>query len=223
MSDGDCVVRHAYLHGFSSDARSYKGQRLAEVYRSHGLELELLELNRPSFSRVTMSGALAALDEAHANGSAGAKWRIIGSSMGGFLTALWSTLHPERVDRAMSLCPAFAFESRWNAVIGEVGMRAWERTGWREFPAPGGGRQRVHWDLVADMRRHPPRPSIDCSTIVVHGRQDDVVPLGFSRAYAQTLPNVRLVEVDDDHGMAASVRTIAKLASEFLIAGTMAT
>lgn len=210
-------IRHAYLHGFSSDHNSYKGTQLANIYAAHGVTLERLDLNRPSFSQVTMSNALAALDEAHDRGPADATWRIIGSSMGGFLTALWSLRHPERVDRAILLCPAFAFESRWNAVIGEAGMREWEATGWRSMPGPGGKSQPVHWDLVADMRRHPARPRIACPTMVVHGTKDPVVPLSFSRDYADEHDHVELVEVDDDHGMVASVPKVAELARRFLL------
>jgi len=54
----------------------------------------------------------------------------------------------------------------------------------------------------------PPRWSFaldpPCPTIVLHGTRDEVVPIEHSRALARH-PGVELVELDDDHGLAASV------------------
>ncbi|TPV96480.1 MAG: alpha/beta fold hydrolase [Myxococcales bacterium FL481] len=212
-------IRHAYLHGFRSDANSVKGTWLAERYLARGKTLERLDLNRPSFRELTLSGALAALDEAHAAGPASARWRLVGSSMGGYVAALWSASHPERVDRAVLLCPAFGFARRWEALIGAAGMQAWQQTGWRTFVGPGERESPVHWALVEDMRRHPEQPAIACPTVIVHGRRDTVVPLSVSRGYAETNPSVELTEVDDDHAMVDSLETIGDITASFLLEG----
>lgn len=45
-------------------------------------------------------------------------------------------------------------------------------------------------------------------TVIVHGRRDEVVPAEVSRTMAAEDPNVTLLEVDDDHGLAASLPTV---------------
>lgn len=35
------------------------------------------------------------------------KWRLIGSSLGGHAILLFAQQYPDRVDRVVSLCPAF--------------------------------------------------------------------------------------------------------------------
>jgi pimeloyl-ACP methyl ester carboxylesterase len=60
------------------------------------------------------------------------------------------------------------------------------------------------------LTREPPAGTVDtlappCPTIVVHGTGDDVIPIDVSRTFAAAHPDrVRLVEVDDDHGLGAA-------------------
>lgn len=49
---------------------------------------------------------------------------------------------------------------------------------------------------------------------ILHGVRDSVVPIAVSRALATRSPHVRLVEVDDDHSLAASTPLLVELVRE---------
>lgn len=203
--------RYAYLHGFASSSYSRKGLFLREAFRSRGVEMELPDLNVPSFEKLTYSAILDALDDLDgpvANSSY--RWRIIGSSMGGYLAARWSELRPERLERAVLLCPGFDLGTRWAGLVGDEAMSRWRTTGRLELPDAEDRPRPVHWGFIEDSRSHPAFPEIRCPTLIIHGRQDEVVDIAGSRRYAGDRDHVDLVEVDDDHGLAASMERIAE-------------
>lgn len=209
------TLRYAYLHGFASSSRSRKGLLLAERFAARGLRLELPDLNRPSFDRLTLSGALQALDALHAQ-APGARWRLIGSSMGGYLALRWAELRPEAVERVVALCPGLDMPSRWAQLLGAEAVDVWQRTGAHTFPDATGVPTAVAFDLLDDARRnHPPVPHPSQPVLLIHGCEDATVPIDLSRAYAAQHPNARLVELTDDHQLLASVERIAALVFDF--------
>lgn len=203
---------YPYLHGFASSSRSHKGTTLQKILRHYGVELDLLDLNVPSFDRLTYSAALGVVDE-YARSTDG-PLRIGGSSMGGYLTAKWAADNPDRVDSIFLLCPGFDLASRWPELLEEGALDAWERDGTYPFEDGDGEVVDLHWDFLVDARNHEPWPEVTCPVRIVHGVQDDVVPVELSRRYA-TRPNVELIEVEDDHGLAASISTIALQMRDF--------
>jgi pimeloyl-ACP methyl ester carboxylesterase len=205
-----------YLHGWASGPGSAKGKVLAAALAARGVELCIPDLNRPSFERLTYSGALAAVTEAAA--SRAGRWDIVGSSMGGYLAARWAELHPERVNRLVLLCPGFDLLERLPLVFREERLyERWEREG---FFAPGGNYSRISFDFVADARRHPARPQLRHPTLIVHGTEDGVIPVSSSRAAASSHPQcVELVELEDGHDLVASSERITLLARRWLGVG----
>lgn len=199
--------RYAYLHGFASSSKSSKGQLFSRRFAARGEVLELPELNRPDFARLTISGALEAIDEMAA-AAPEARWRLIGSSMGGWLAALWAEANPARVERLALLCPGFDLASRWPEMIGEEAMQTWRREGSMLWPDGAGVPTPVHWGFVEDAAQHAPRPAPACPILVLHGRQDETVPIEGSRDYVAAHPNARLVEFDDDHRLLSSAEAI---------------
>ncbi len=208
-------MRWAYLHGFASSPLSAKGVWLAERFAEGGLELERPDLNQPDFARLTWTGALAELDRLHA-ARPQERWCLIGSSMGGYLAARWAALHPQRVDRLMLLCPGFDLLERWPGMLGEALWERWQREGTLEYPDGTGAPVAVHWGFVEDARRHPGRPAPRAPVRILHGRQDRVVPIEGSRRFVREHPDARLIEVDDDHRLGASVdRILAETLDHF--------
>lgn len=205
--------RYAYLHGFASGPRSAKGVELARRLGSRGIDLALPDLNAPSFERLTYGGALGAID-ALDRGGAG-RWRLLGSSMGGYLAARWAEMNPDRVDRLFLLCPGFDLLSRWPALLGAEAMARWEAEGWHSFADGAGVPTQVGWELVEEAAGHPTHPEVPCPTLILHGTRDEVVPIASSRRYASARTRVRLVEVDDDHGLIASIDRIEAEAVRF--------
>lgn len=209
-------LQYAYLHGFASSPASFKGTHMARAFSRRGLHLELLDLNQPSFSRLTFSNALAEVDRWYAS-IAPAPVVLMGSSMGGYLSALWAQLHPEAVRRLVLLCPAFDLHERWEDRLGPGSMNTWRDTGEWMFEDGAGEPTPVHWGLVEDALQWPARPEVPCPTLIVHGAQDDVVPVDSSRRYRQARPTrVTLLEVEDDHALKRSMDQVERASVQFL-------
>ena len=211
-------TRYAYLHGFASSSRSAKGTRLAASFAARGLSCVLPDLNEPSFAELTYTGALKAFDAVDALAPQHA-WCLIGSSMGGYLAARWAALNPDKVARLVLLCPGFHMTARWPEMLGEAVMTRWRQEGFMEIPDATGTPTPVSWELVADADRHPGAPENKHPTLIIHGRQDEIVPIGQSRDYAQRWPGVRLLEVDDDHRLMNSVAQITAAIFDFFELG----
>ncbi len=191
------VFRYAYLHGFASSPKSYKGMVLAKAFARHGVRLELPDLNAPSFQSLTMTDMLDAMDRLDADGDT--EWRLVGSSLGGYVAALWAQYNGLRVDRLVLLAPGFGLQDHWERLVGPGGTDRWRVSGEMEFPDAAGILTPVHWDLVEDLEMYPRIPEVPCPTLIVHGSADEVVPIESSREYARSRPKVRLVELPDGH------------------------
>lgn len=207
--------RYLYLHGFASNPRSRKGLRLRELFAEHAVDLELLDLNRPSFERLSYAAMLQALDSRLLAPGDARRACIIGSSMGGYLAARWAELCPDRVAGLVLLCPAFDMGRRWPRVFGDEAMTRWKNTGSLVLLDGDGEPKPVHYGLIEEGLRMPPYADVPCRTLIVHGTRDMTVPIDLSRAYAAARPNVELREVDDDHVLTASTDLIGGWALEF--------
>lgn len=207
------ATRHIFLHGFASGPQSRKGHALREAFAARGLTLLQPDLNAPDFAHLTHTASLGVLDQVAGEDDAVV---LIGSSLGGYLAARWAQLHPERVSRLVLLCPGFEMIDRWPKLLGPDAIARWRAHGVLTFPDGAGVPTSVHWGFIEDALRHPPTPDVACPTLILHGTRDEVVPIASSRAYAAAHANVRLVEVDDDHGLLASVDRIAAEIFAFL-------
>lgn len=201
--------RYVHFHGFASSSRSTKGVFLAEAFESRGVHLELPDLNRPSFEHLTYTEALTVMNDLDAGLPETTKWRISGSSMGGYLAARWAELHPARLDRLALLCPGFNLGARWPDLVGRDRFEFWQRDGTILLPNAVGEEVPVHWNLIEDFKNHPAYPEVPCPTLILHGTHDEVVPFDTSKTYAAIRQaRVRLIPMDDDHHLMNSLQTI---------------
>jgi pimeloyl-ACP methyl ester carboxylesterase len=205
------VTRYAYLHGFASSPDSQKGVALDRAFRARGAAIERPDLNRPSFAKLSWNAALETLDET----TAGDRWAFVGSSMGGYLSARFAELHPERIERLVLLCPAFDMPNRWPAIFGPERWARFRSDGFAMVEDAYGTPTPVHFALVEEASRHPAFPDVSCPVLLFHGRNDETVPIDSSRAYAKAHANVRLVELDDDHRLLASLDRIVEESLSF--------
>lgn len=210
------MIRYAYLHGFASSPKARKGTALAARFAERGLNLLRPDLNQPSFETLSYSAMVAHVVERMAS-EPDARWRFIGSSLGGYIAARVAELHPAAVDRLLLLCPGFDMMTRWPEMMGEDAFVLWKRNGAFFFPDAEGEPRPVSWGLIDDAKTHPARPSVHCPTVVIHGVNDEVVPIETSRRWALDHPNVTLHEVDDGHELVASIDTISQVALDFLL------
>jgi pimeloyl-ACP methyl ester carboxylesterase len=60
----------------------------------------------------------------------------------------------------------------------------------------------LHYPFVEDASQYrETQLSRPVPTLILHGRQDEVIPLAASQAYASVRPWVQLMELDSDHGL----------------------
>jgi hypothetical protein len=189
----------AYLHGFASGPSSSKGTAFQKRFPA----AELLNLRVPSFPHLRLSAMIETV-RAALHGPA----YLVGSSLGGLTAARVAERDP-RVERLVLLAPAFQIMARWQTQLGP-GWDDWKATGWREVvdfttnqPA------RVDFGFAEDaLAVDVGFPDVRVPTVIIHGLRDDSVPVEHSRRFAAGRPNVRLIEVDDDHQLTSSLPLI---------------
>lgn len=184
-----------YLHGFASGPGSQKAQffraRLAEC----GIDLAIPDLAEGDFENLTITGQLAVVDRA-----CGVRPAIlIGSSMGGYLAALYAAAHAN-VERLVLMAPAFGLSRLWESWLGAEALAGWRRAGSRETYHYGEKRnRRLGYGLVEDAARYPDDPEARQPVLIFHGLHDATVPVERARQFAAARPNVRLEVLPSDH------------------------
>ncbi len=212
--------RWLYLHGFASGPKSAKAAHLEAHYAPLGVRLECLDMRQPSMEHLRLSAMIAHVRAAI--GSADDRAVLLGSSLGG-LTAARVAEEDARVCALVLLAPAFRITQRWRARQGGADWKAWKEAGYAEVKDYAlGGVSRVDFGFAEDAERVDARgggyPDARVPTLVIHGTRDDVVPVEGSRLWAEGKRHVRLIEVDDDHGLGASRDRIAREADAHLAA-----
>ncbi|MEZ4365929.1 MAG: YqiA/YcfP family alpha/beta fold hydrolase [Kofleriaceae bacterium] len=206
-----------YLHGFASSPGSRKAVAFAARFAALGHDVDRLELRRPSLAALRLS---AILDEvARAAAAAPAPVVLIGSSLGGLAAARHTERDP-RVVAQVLLAPAFQLVPRWRERLGPAAWQAWRDDGALEVhDYATGAPARVHAGFLDDAAAIDPEgtfPAFPVPTLILHGVGDDVVPIATSRQVAAAEPRVRLIELDDDHELGASIPRLLAEAEAFL-------
>lgn len=210
-----------YLHGFASSPGAAKATFFREKLAARGVRLHVPDLNVPSFEELRLSAQVdrvgAFLDEL----ALPSRPALIGSSMGALVALLFAGARPAAVRRLLLLAPAFRFVGARLAAAAGSTLDAWRERGWIEVPHFGDGRvHRVGYQLVEDAldvdfeALAPPAP-----TLVVHGSDDEVIPIAATEAWVAAHPDVEFHRLEGaDHGLTGAVDTIWGLASDFLLA-----
>jgi pimeloyl-ACP methyl ester carboxylesterase len=210
--------RWLYLHGFASGPGSAKGTRLSAHYADRGVDLERLDLRKPSMEHLRLSAMIDHVREII--GAPEERVVLFGSSLGG-LTAARVAEQDARVCALVLLAPVFRIAERWPARLGAADWEAWRTTGYLETKDHArGGTTRVDFGFIEDAARVDARgggwPDVRVPTLVVHGKRADVVSIEGSRTWCAGKRHVRLVEVDDGHELVASLDLIGREADAHL-------
>jgi uncharacterized protein len=200
-------MKFVYVHGFASSPQSRKAQQFRTALAAHGVPVDIPVMDRGDFEHLTISGQLDVLEDA----IRGEPVCLIGSSMGGYLSALYAEAHPE-VARLVLLAPAFGFAQRWNERIGPLKPADFE-----VFHYGDNKVRRVHYGLIEDALGYPSAPDFIQPAWIFHGIQDDVVPIEYSRSFAAAHANVCLTELDSDHELLNVLGQIVGEAVPFLL------
>ena len=207
------MTRILYLHGFASGPGSNKARFFSRRLETAGAQVAALDLARGAFEHLTITGQLQAVEEA----VAGEPVALMGSSMGGYVAALYAARHAE-VTRLVLLAPAFGFARHWPERLGHEAVENWRRTGWMEVFHYAEGRNRaISYALLEDGAQYEDYPDFTQPALIFHGAQDDVIPADLSRRFVADHPNATLEIVDSGHEMLNALDSIRPKVTEFLL------
>jgi pimeloyl-ACP methyl ester carboxylesterase len=184
-----------YLHGFGSGPESTKARFFRDQFAAHGVNIEIPRLDEGNFERLTVSGQLRVIDRA-VNGRSVI---LMGSSLGGYLAALYASTHPN-IEKLVLLAPAFQFPKRWRQRFAGEELAAWKASGSKLFYHYGHKADRpLGYQFVEDSVQYPDEPDVRQPSLILHGTGDTVVPLEVSCEFAARHPNATLRELESGH------------------------
>jgi pimeloyl-ACP methyl ester carboxylesterase len=194
------MTRVVYLHGFASSPHSGKAQFFRRKFAERGVPMEIPQLDEGRFEELTVSGQLAVIERA----VGGQPAILIGSSLGGYLAALYASRQPHglpaQIEKLVLLAPAFQFPRRWRERYSDQDWERWKREGSTPVFHYGEGRERgLGYRFVEDAAQYEDEPAFPQPALILHGTRDNVVPAWISSAYASRHPNIKLVLLESGH------------------------
>jgi len=193
-------MRFIYLHGFASAPVSAKAVYLNNCFVNLEISLEVPDLNQGDFSHLTITRQLSQVERMFP--SNGEPVTLIGSSLGGLISAHLAQNHLQ-VERIVLLAPAFGFLAHWLPKLQKEQLNQWIQSGYlpiyhyhekQSLP--------LHYKFVEDAHQYQETQLLrPVPTLILHGQQDEVIPIEASRDYASIRPWVQLIELDSDHGL----------------------
>ena len=209
--------RVIYLHGLGSGRSSFKAGFFRERFSEMGLTLEQPNLSVPSMREMTVSSQLEVVA---ALLPAGETATLIGSSMGGYVASIFAEQFPERVEKQVLMAPAFGFPSRWFQKLPEEQAESWRSTGFRTtWDYENGREDAIGYAFAEDGFKYPDFPDPQVPTLILHGRQDEVVPLAYSEEYVAMHKSAQLVAYDADHSLSEALVPMWVAMEKFLGSG----
>ena len=199
-------MRVLFAHGFEGSPHGSKPSYMKEAL---GWEVTAPKMSELGWSIANQTEVLTRLiDENEFD-------IVIGSSMGGLAAANASSMRPDEDFVLILMAPAFGLAENWEGME-ETGRNAWKTTGERRYT----GFEldiMLPWEFMEAAEKmswpiplHP--------TAIMHGKNDEVVPISFSRKVEKECSNVTLHEFDDTHRLKDSMRFIFEI-SDSLRAG----
>lgn len=164
------------------------------------IQLNIPDLNAGDFSGLTITRQLNQIAAAFPHDSEPVT--LIGSSLGGLVSAHLAQQY-QQVERLILLAPAFGFLSHWLPKLGDEAIKRWQQEKYLMVYHYGEGRSLpLSYDFITDAEQYQEdilqRP---VPTLILHGRQDEVIPITASHQFARSRPWVELVELDSDHAL----------------------
>lgn len=192
--------QYIYLHGFASSPQSTKAQDISDRFAKIQIPLQIPDLNADDFSQLTISRQIQQVVAKFRGDSV--PITLIGSSLGG-LTAAHIAQQYLQVERLILLAPAFEFLSHWLPKLGEEAIQRWQQEHYLMVYHYGEERSLpLNYNFVIDATQYSltqlQRP---VSTLILHGKQDEVIPITASRNFIRSRPWVELIELNSDHAL----------------------
>lgn len=206
-------MNYIYLHGFASSPYSKKAQEIKQYLSQLQIPISIPDLNNGGFSNLTITRQIQQITaQLPANPQ---PVTLIGSSLGG-LTAAHIAQQNLQIQRLILLAPAFGFLSHWLPTLG-TGLKYWQLT--KYLMIYHYGYQQLlplHYNFVVDADQYSEsllqRP---IPTLILHGQQDQVIPIQASYSFANSRSWVKLIQLNSDHSLGNVSQEICQAISSF--------
>lgn len=189
---------YIYLHGFASSPRSAKAKYLRDCFAKLQIDLKTPDLNQGNFSHLTITRQIRQVE---AELQLILPATLIGSSLGG-LVAAWLGERQSQVHLVL-LAPAFQFLSHWLPQLAAEKLNQWPRS--QSMMVYHYGEKRslpLNYEFVVDAEQYQDEQLLrPIPTLILHGREDEVIPIQASRDFAAQRPWVQLIELDSNHAL----------------------
>lgn len=204
------MATYIYLHGFASSPQSKKAQYLRDRFAEIGINLNIIDLNAGDFSNLTLTRQIEQTQSFFLNDDS--PITIIGSSFGG-LTAAWLGERYLQVQKLILLAPAFDFLSHWLPKLGKKPIQQWHKSGYISVYHYGEKQELpLHYQFITDIKQYEESQlKRVVPTLILHGKNDDVIPIQASRNYMEQHPWVKLIELESDHTLTNVMPEIWKI------------
>jgi pimeloyl-ACP methyl ester carboxylesterase len=168
--------------------------------------------NNESRRPTAASGSSGTL--ARPTAASGSSVTLVGSSLGGYVATLYAEKHPGRIDRLILLAPAFGFPTRWLERGANLPANpddpdckltlteAWQQTGFHTvYHHEKQQDEQIGYQLVTDAEQYPDFPKIspDIPILILHGNDDETVPVEYAKKFVEQNPHATLITLDADH------------------------
>lgn len=192
------MTKYIYLHGFASSPNSAKAKYLRDGMAEYNIDLQIPDLNWGDFYNLTITRQITQISREFPQDNSPVT--LIGSSLGG-LTASYIAEKYHQVQRLILLAPAFGFLSHWLPKLGTEQLQLWKQKNSLMVYHYGEQRQLpLSYNFFKDTSKyHEEILQHAIPTLILHGKQDDVIPIEASRNFAEKRPWVELREFDSDH------------------------
>jgi uncharacterized protein len=206
-------MRITYLHGFASSPQSGKAQFFLRRFTERGVAVEIPQLDGGDFEHLTITGQLDVVDRTVGNSPS----ILMGSSLGGYLSALYAARHPQSVKKLVLMAPAFQFPERWSERYPDKELEAWRRTGSAKVYHYGYKEELdLAYGLIEDAQAYEGEPDFRQPALIFHGIHDPVVPVRLSEDFARSHPAVKLIKFDSGHELTDVLEPMWSAVERFL-------
>ena len=192
---------YIYLHGFASSPNSVKAQYFRSAFAELAIDLKTPDLNQGNFSQLTITRQIEQILALFPPNPT--PITLIGSSLGGLTAALLAEKSLQ-VQRLVLLAPAFEFLSHWLPQLGEAKLKQWQAE--QQLMVYHYAEKRslpLSYNFVIDAANYQDKLLLrPVPTLILHGCDDEVIPITASRNFASSRPWVQLIELNSNHALA---------------------
>jgi uncharacterized protein len=193
-----------YLHGLGSGPRSQKGLLVRDHFKALGCSVSLPSITVPTLGGLSPLSAIKLVQEEIA-ARAPEPIVLVGSSFGAFVAvhavAGMKASDSGHLQRMVLLAPVFDPWDPRSGLLTPDRERAWRENGVAPVLDLESGREvPVHYRFVEELRALDScNLSLPVPTLIIHGIQDEVVPVSQSEEFALQRPEVVLELFEDSH------------------------